>query len=169
MRPPTVSPNLIWPALLPFRAKVVSGRVPYRRTSDGICRRAAPHVEETDPKLSVIRLRVQRPPEVIRVAGAWGYSRVPGYWEPPGRHSRDSTPYDAPCDALQSLLSVARGGGDPWRGALYDAPHPLLSVAGGGVANSVARRNVIRRQASEPHGAELEHKTRQKFQPMRKR
>jgi len=143
--------------------------VPYRRTSDGICRRAAPHVEETDPKLSVIRLRVQRPPEVIRVAGAWGYSRVPGYWEPPGRHSRDSTPYDAPCDALQSLLSVARGGGDPWRGALYDAPHPLLSVAGGGVANSVARRNVIRRQASEPHGAELEHKTRQKFQPMRKR
>jgi hypothetical protein len=35
-------------------------------------------VEETDPKLSVIRLRVQRPPELIRVAGAWGYSRVPG-------------------------------------------------------------------------------------------
>ena len=79
--------------------------------------------------------------------------------------SRDSKSYDA----LQSVPSVARGGGDPWRGVLYDAPHPLLSVASGGLASGVARRNVIRRQASEPHGAELEHKTRQKFRPMRKR
>jgi hypothetical protein len=121
-------------------------------------------VEETDPGLSsfscLIRLRAQP---------AWGGREgcllVPRFWESPGGHSRDLTF----CDALLSLLSVARGGGHPRRGVLYDGPQPLLSVARDGVANSVARRNLIRTQASEPHCARLEHKTRQEFRPIRKR
>src|SRR5689334_20623354 len=119
-------------------------------------------VEETDPGLSsvscLIRLRAQ--PALGRREG---YLVVPRSWESLEGHSRDLTF----CDALLSLLSVARGGGHPWRGVLHDAPHPLLAVAGDGVANSVARRNVIRIQSSAPHWVSVEHKTRQEFRLIR--
>ena len=94
---------------------------------------------------------------------AWRVYWFTAWRELPGGHSRVSILYGA----FQSLFSVARRGDDAWRGAPYDAPYPLVSVAGGDVANSVARRNVI--HTSDPSGGELEHKTRQEFRPMRER
>ncbi len=99
-------------------------------------------VEETNPELSSFSCLLRLQPVLV---GREGHSsRVPGSWQSPGGHSRDLTL----CGALRSPLSVARGDGDPWR---------------------VARLNVIRKQASEPHCTELEHKTRGEFRPIRKR
>ena len=87
-------------------------------------------------------------------------------------------PYGGASWHSQAQGSRGRPGGDSRDGAVYDAPHSPLSVAGGEVAIAQGRhdgawpadegcRTLIRRQAWELHWADFEHKTRRESPRMR--